>query len=168
MFITIGRYWTWKGKSTKKQHYNKYILFQRQIFSFWWLLILSFLAGWTTECRLVRRNLGSCGHLLKFQSPWRTVDMDGSFLLWLDNNRHICTQSDKDFLFKQLTSRQACSPLIQLFFGFSSGIDQTNINRDIRDGNWLSSPLTIGARQMKNAPLSVSIKCIKQHWIWVP
>ena len=33
--------------------------------------------------------------------------------------------------------RQACSPLIQLFFGFaseSSDIDQTNINRDIRDG----------------------------------
>ena len=35
--------------------------------------------------------------------------------------------------------RQACSPLIQLFFGFASDIDQTNINRDIRDGNWLSS-----------------------------
>ena len=34
--------------------------------------------------------------------------------------------------------RQACSPLIQLFFGFASDIDQTNINRDIRDGNWLS------------------------------
>ena len=30
--------------------------------------------------------------------------------------------------------RQACSPLIQLFFGFASDIDQTNINRDIRDG----------------------------------
>ena len=29
--------------------------------------------------------------------------------------------------------RQACSPLIQLFFGFASDIDQTNINRDIRD-----------------------------------
>ena len=36
-------------------------------------------------------------------------------------------------------SRQACSPLIQLFFGFASDIDQTNVNRDIRDGNWLSS-----------------------------
>ena len=36
-------------------------------------------------------------------------------------------------------SRQACSPLIQLSFGFASDIDQTNINRDIRDGNWLSS-----------------------------
>ena len=35
--------------------------------------------------------------------------------------------------------RQACSPLIQLFFGFASDIDQTNINRDIRDGNWLSN-----------------------------
>ena len=35
-------------------------------------------------------------------------------------------------------TRQACSPLIQLFFGFASDIDQTNINRDIRDGNWLS------------------------------
>ena len=35
--------------------------------------------------------------------------------------------------------RQACSPLIQLFFGFASDIDQTNINRDIRDGDWLSS-----------------------------
>ena len=35
--------------------------------------------------------------------------------------------------------RQACSPLIQLFFGFASNIDQTNINRDIRDGNWLST-----------------------------
>ena len=34
--------------------------------------------------------------------------------------------------------RQACSPLIQLFFGFASDIDQTNKNRDIRDGNWLS------------------------------
>ena len=34
--------------------------------------------------------------------------------------------------------RQACLPLIQLFFGFASDIDQTNINRDIRDGNWLS------------------------------
>ena len=37
-------------------------------------------------------------------------------------------------------TRQACSPLIQLFFGFASDIDQIkNINRDIRDGNWLSS-----------------------------
>ena len=35
--------------------------------------------------------------------------------------------------------RQACSPLIQLFFGFASDIDQTNINRDIRDGNWQST-----------------------------
>ena len=35
--------------------------------------------------------------------------------------------------------RQACSPLIQLFFGFASDIYQTNINRDIKDGNWLSS-----------------------------
>ena len=35
-------------------------------------------------------------------------------------------------------TRQACSPLIQLFFGFASDIDQTNINRDIRDSNWLS------------------------------
>ena len=35
--------------------------------------------------------------------------------------------------------RQACSPLIQLFFGFASDIDQTSINRDIRDGNWLSN-----------------------------
>ena len=34
--------------------------------------------------------------------------------------------------------RQACSPLNQLFFGFASDIDQTNVNRDIRDGNWLS------------------------------
>ena len=38
----------------------------------------------------------------------------------------------------QHKARQACSPLIQLFFGFASDIDQTNINRDIRDGNWLS------------------------------
>ena len=38
-----------------------------------------------------------------------------------------------------LYHRQACSPLIQLFFGFASDIDQTNINRDIRDGNWLST-----------------------------
>ena len=36
-------------------------------------------------------------------------------------------------------ARQACSPLIQLFLGFASDIDQTNINRDIRDGNWLSN-----------------------------
>ena len=35
--------------------------------------------------------------------------------------------------------RQACSPLIQLFFGFASDIDQTNINRFIKDGNWLST-----------------------------
>ena len=40
-----------------------------------------------------------------------------------------------------MDSRQACSPLIQLFFGLASewDIDQTNINRDIRDGNWLSN-----------------------------
>ena len=37
-----------------------------------------------------------------------------------------------------LQTRQACSPLLQLFYGFASDIDQTNINRDIRDGNWLS------------------------------
>ena len=37
--------------------------------------------------------------------------------------------------------RQACSPLIQLFFEFASDINQTNINRDMRDGNWLSSVL---------------------------
>ena len=36
------------------------------------------------------------------------------------------------------SNRQACSPLIQLFFGFASDVDQTNINRDIRDGSWLS------------------------------
>ena len=34
----------------------------------------------------------------------------------------------------KIKDRQACSPLIQLFFGFASDIDQTNINRDIRDG----------------------------------
>ena len=39
------------------------------------------------------------------------------------------------------SNRQACSPLIQLFFGFASDIDQTNINRDIRDGNWLSNTI---------------------------
>ena len=39
--------------------------------------------------------------------------------------------------------RQACSPLIQLFFGFASDIDQTNISRDIRDGNWLSTDTAI-------------------------
>ena len=101
MFITIGRYWTWKGKSTNK---NKMLF--RQIFSFWWLLILSFLAGWTTGCQLVKRNLGSRGHLLKLQSPWRTIDMDESSLVWSDNNRCICTQSiaDKEFLYKQFTS----------------------------------------------------------------
>ena len=36
------------------------------------------------------------------------------------------------------SNRQACSPLIQLFFGFASDVDQTNIYRDIRDGSWLS------------------------------
>ena len=36
-------------------------------------------------------------------------------------------------------ARQACSPLIQLFFGFASDVDQTNTNRDIRDGYWLSN-----------------------------
>ena len=45
----------------------------------------------------------------------------------------ICLEFLVDFC------RQACSPLIQLFFGFASDIDQTNINRDIRDGNWLST-----------------------------
>ena len=40
-------------------------------------------------------------------------------------------------------STQACSPLIQLFFGFVSDIDQTNISRDIRDGNWLSTDTAI-------------------------
>ena len=38
-----------------------------------------------------------------------------------------------------ILSRQAWRPLIQLFFGFASDIDQTNIYRDIRDGNWLSN-----------------------------
>ena len=38
-----------------------------------------------------------------------------------------------------LATRQACSPLIQLFFGFDSDFDKTNINRDIRYGNWLST-----------------------------
>ena len=42
--------------------------------------------------------------------------------------------------------RQACSPLIQLFFGFASDIDQTNINRDIRNGNWLSRPAEIARK----------------------
>ena len=37
--------------------------------------------------------------------------------------------------------RQACLPLIQMFFGFASDIDQTNTYRDIRDGNWLSKIL---------------------------
>ena len=37
--------------------------------------------------------------------------------------------------------RQACLPLTQFFFGFASDIDQTNIKRDIRDGNWLSNIL---------------------------
>ena len=43
------------------------------------------------------------------------------------------------FKFEHKLTRQACSPLIQSFFKFASDIDQTNINRDIRDGNWLSS-----------------------------
>ena len=38
--------------------------------------------------------------------------------------------------------RQACSPLIQFFLGFASDINQTNINRDIGDGNWLSTCAT--------------------------
>ena len=48
-------------------------------------------------------------------------------------------ESDKKQLL--MNYRQACSPLIQLFFGFASDIDQTNIefiNKDIIDGNWLS------------------------------
>ena len=51
----------------------------------------------------------------------------------------------KEYVFIRtfVISRQACSPLIQLFFGFASDIDQTNINRDIRDGNWLSSLNTL-------------------------
>ena len=40
---------------------------------------------------------------------------------------------------RQIIFRQACSPLIRLFFGFVSDIDQTNIIKDIRDGNWLSN-----------------------------
>ena len=44
---------------------------------------------------------------------------------------------------KLVLTRQTCSPLIQLFFGFASDIDQTSINRDIRDGNWLSRILRL-------------------------
>ena len=43
-------------------------------------------------------------------------------------------------MWEEVRCRQACSPLIQLFYGLASDIDQTNINRDIRDGNWLSTP----------------------------
>ena len=46
-------------------------------------------------------------------------------------------------LMRACENRQACSPLIQLFFGFASDIDQTNINRDIRDGNWLSRIMSL-------------------------
>ena len=46
--------------------------------------------------------------------------------------------------------RQACSPLIQLFFGFASDIGQTNIYRDIRDGNWLSISLLSPSVETKN------------------
>ena len=38
--------------------------------------------------------------------------------------------------------RQACSPLIQLFFGLLLIYHQSNTYSDIRDGNWLS---TVGA-----------------------
>ena len=47
---------------------------------------------------------------------------------------HCCTHNKTPPL-----TRQACSPLIQLFFGFASDIDQRNINTDIRDGNWLAT-----------------------------
>ena len=50
--------------------------------------------------------------------------------------------------------RQACSPLIQLFFGFASDIDQTNINRDIRDGNWLSTVEPFFASLVYRSPKS--------------
>ena len=42
---------------------------------------------------------------------------------------------------KLVLTRQTYSPLslIQLFSGFASDINPTNIYRDIRDGNWLSS-----------------------------
>ena len=43
--------------------------FKDKYFLFLWLLFLSFLAGWTTGCRLVKKNLGTRGHLLEFQSP---------------------------------------------------------------------------------------------------
>ena len=43
-------------------------------------------------------------------------------------------KQDESLMKKSLLARQACSPLIQLFFGFASDIDQTYTNRDIRDG----------------------------------
>ena len=64
-----------------------------------------------------------------------STDLLSSSLIWSWLYFAIC------FLWKLPFSRQACSPLIQLFFGFTSDIDQTNINRDIRDGNWLSTLL---------------------------
>ena len=69
--------------------------------------------------------------------------------------RRSCLGADVDFILVRFKlpaawDRQACSPLIQLFFGFASDIDQTNINRDIRDGNWLSKavarPASLGSR----------------------
>ena len=62
-------------------------------------------------------------------------------------------------------ARQACSPLIQLFFGFASDIDQANINRDIRDGNWLSrlgflnfSRWHCNSANLENSPLFSGLK----------
>ena len=60
-----------------------------------------------------------------------------------------------------MRGRQACSPLIQLFFGFASDIDQTNINRDIRDGNWLSSAWTCLGHLvlLKNVTVMYNFQC---------
>ena len=44
--------------------------------------------------------------------------------------RHLWLQCE--FPLPPTQPRQACSPLIQLFFGFASDIGQTNIYRDIR------------------------------------
>ena len=66
--------------------------------------------------------------------------------------------------------RQACSPLIQLFFGFASDIDQTNTYRDIRDGNWLSNPVWIyHCRLVENTLSNRACVSMRMHgggWQW--
>ena len=61
--------------------------------------------------------------------------------------------------------RQACSPLMQLFFGVASDINPTNIYRDIRDGNWLSSFFAIRGGAIFSCDKTLGkLACILMDW----